>query len=46
MNVLKLAFAIAVLAVSACQVASPTGLPQDHGLQQADGHCDPDAMPC
>jgi hypothetical protein len=46
MNALKLLCAIALLAVAACQVSSPVELPQDQGLQPADGTCNPDVMPC
>ena len=47
MNALKLLCAIAILAVAACQVSSPVELPQnDQGLQQADGTCNPETMPC
>jgi hypothetical protein len=47
MKALKLLVAVAVLAVGACQVSSPTELPQDNtGLQQAGGTCNPQATPC
>ena len=48
MNAVKLIVAIAVLAVTACQVSSPTGLSQDSGSLQTSGEgCGrPDASPC
>ena len=47
MKALKLLVALAVMAVAACQVSSPTELPQEsNGLQQAGGTCNPQATPC
>ena len=47
MKALKLLVAVAVMAVAACQVSSPTELPQDNnGLEQAGGPCNPQATPC
>jgi len=47
MNALKLLVALAIMAVAACQVSSPTELPQDNnGLQQAGGTCNPQFTPC
>lgn len=46
MKALKLLVALAVMAVAACQVSSPTELPQDNGLQQAGGTCNPQLTPC
>ena len=48
MNAVKLIVAIAVLAVTACQVSSPTSLSQDSGsLQTAGDPCGgPNASPC
>lgn len=46
MKALTLLLVAAVMAISACEAASPVALPQDRGLEQADGPCDPDAAPC
>ena len=46
MKALTLLFAVAVLALSACQASSPFELTEDErGLQTAN-NCDPDASPC